>query len=57
MLLASLDALESPPVALELLLLSEFPLPETLAVFEPPLPPVELALASPELPEVAVVSP
>jgi hypothetical protein len=57
LLLASLDALESPPVALELLSFVEFPLPLTFASLEPPFPPVEDALASPELPEVAVASP
>jgi hypothetical protein len=57
LLLAELDALESPPEALELLLFVEFPLPDTLASLEPPFPPADDAFASPELPEVAVVSP
>jgi len=56
-LLAVLLASASPPLASALLLLLALPLPDTLASFVPPLPPVELAFASPELPEVAEVSP
>jgi len=46
----------SPARALALELLEALPLPFTLASLEPPLPPVEEASASPELPERAVVS-
>jgi len=56
-LLAVLLASAPPPWALALLLLLALPLSLASASFVPPLPPVELALASPELPEVAVVSP
>jgi hypothetical protein len=46
-----------PPEAFELLLFVALPLFETLALFEPPLPPCEEAWALPELPEVADESP
>jgi hypothetical protein len=46
-----------PPEAFELLLFVALPLPETFALFEPPLPPCEEASALPELPEVADESP
>jgi hypothetical protein len=46
-----------PPEAFELLLFVALPLSETLALFEPPLPPCAVALASPELPERADESP
>jgi len=57
LLLALLFASELPPLASALLLFLALPLSDTVASFVPPLPPAELALASPELPEVAVVSP
>ncbi len=46
-----------PPEAFELLLFVALPLPETLALFEPPFPPFAELVALPELPEVAEVSP
>lgn len=54
---AELSPDAEPPVAFELLLFVALPLPETLALFEPPLPPCEAALALPESPEVAEASP
>jgi hypothetical protein len=46
-----------PPEAFELLLFVALPLSETLALFEPPLPPCAVASASPELPVRADESP
>jgi len=47
----------SPDVAFELLLFEALPLSEILAALWPPLPPVAEAVASPEFPDLAVVSP
>jgi len=47
----------SPALASLLLLFDALPLPSMLALLVPPLPPFEEALASPELPDRAVVSP
>jgi hypothetical protein len=54
---AELSPDAEPPEAVELLLFVALPLPETLALFEPPFPPFAELCALPELPEVAEVSP
>jgi len=55
--LADVSPDAEPLEAVELLLFVALPLPDTLAVFEPPLPPFAELVALPELPEVAEVSP
>jgi len=57
LLFAELSLLASPDVAFELLLFDALPLSDTPAVLWPPLPPVVDAVASPELPDVALVVP
>jgi len=57
LLFAELLLLASPDVAFELLLFDALPLSDTPAVLWPPFPPVADAVASPELPDVALVVP
>lgn len=51
---AELELVVSPPVAPAVLLLEALPLPVTLWLEFPPLPPVAELVAVPELPELAV---